>query len=738
MKKADIKQLMPKPADLKRLLNTESYDPHAVLGAHPVMFNGSEAVVVRTYHPDAVRAELIINKGDEPIQMEKAHKGGLFVVLTDKSIFDKIYRVRFTFASGDTWERIDPYKFMPTLGDLDLYLAAEGRHEYLYEKLGAQFMEMDGVKGVSFAVWAPNAKRVSLVGDFNYWDGRVYPMRIMGSSGIWEIFVPDVYEGAHYKFEIGTKSGHLKIKTSPYAFFMEQRPKTASIVYDINKYKWSDDDWMKNRQSDMRYKPMAIYEVHLGSWMRVPEDDNRWLTYREMAPKLIEHVKRFNFTHIELLPVAEHALDESWGYQVTGYYAPTSRFGPPEDLMYFVDQCHQNGIGIILDWVPAHFPKDDFSLRQFDGEALYEHADPKQGEHKDWGTLIFNFGRNEVRNFLVANALFWLDKYHIDGLRVDAVASMLYLDYSKEEGEWIPNRYGGRENIEAIDFVRHFNESVYSKYSAFTIAEESTDWGGVSHPTYTGGLGFGFKWNMGWMHDTLLYFSKDPVHRRYHHNDLTFSMLYEYHENFIMPLSHDEVVHGKRSLFNKMPGDTWQKFANLRTLYSYMYTHPGKKLLFMGSEFAPYDEWYSQKSLDWHLLDDPDRKGLMKFFEDLSRLYVENEALWGKDTHPDGFRWVDCNDSDNSVISYIRHGREKMLLCVFNLTPVVRTGYRIGVPAAKGYAEVLNSDSKIYGGVDVGNEGYIQTDELFCHGYPHSLLLVLPPLSCVILEPVYE
>ncbi|MFC1854968.1 1,4-alpha-glucan branching protein GlgB [Thermodesulfobacteriota bacterium] len=736
MKRNEMKRLMPKPEQINKLINVTAHDPHSILGAHPITIDGEEKTVVRAYHPDAIMAEIIID--DESREMANIHKGGLFAALYEKELSGRLYKVRFTFESGNTWERIDPYKFMPTLGELDLYLAGEGKHEKLYEKLGAQFTEIDGVKGVSFAVWAPNANRVSLVGDFNNWDGRIYPMRSMGDSGIWEIFVPDVQQGAHYKFEIGTKSGDLRIKTAPYAFYMEQRPKTASIVYDINNYKWDDSEWMKNRESDMRFKPMAIYEVHLGSWMRVPDEDQRWLTYRELAPKLIEHVKRFNFTHIELLPISEHALDESWGYQVTGYYAPTSRFGTPEDFMYFVDLCHQNGIGVILDWVPAHFPKDDFSLRHFDGEALYEHADPRQGEHKDWGTLIFNFGRNEVRNFLVANALFWLDKYHIDGLRVDAVASMLYLDYSKEEGEWLPNKYGGRENIEAIDFIRHFNEAVYSNYSAFTIAEESTDWDGVSHPTYLGGLGFGYKWDMGWMHDTLLYFSKEAVHRKYHHNDLTFSMLYAYHENFILPLSHDEVVHGKGSLLNKMPGDEWQKFANLRTLFAYMYTHPGKKLLFMGCEFATCNEWYSQTSLDWHLLDDPMRLSFEKFFEDLSKLYIDSEALWSKDTHHDGFRWVDCNDSDNGVVSYIRRGNHSQLLCIMNLTPVPRHDYRIGVPGAKGYAEKLNSDASIYGGSNVGNNGYVQAENMPFHGFDHSISVTLPPLSCVIFEPVDE
>ncbi len=734
MKKSKSTIIIPDMAKVRALIKGDLSDPHSLLGIHPVLDGKKAYAVIRAYHPDAAGAHLVID--DRPFkEMEKIHDGGVFAATMDMSLFNKTYKIRFNFANGDVSEHIDPYKFMPTLGEIDLHLAGEGTHEHLYDKLGAQLISIDGVDGVSFALWAPNAKRVSVVGDFNNWDGRLHPMRQMGSSGIWEIFIPGLEEGAHYKFEIKTKDDLLRIKTSPYAFYMELRPKTASIVYDVNRYKWNDDEWMDSRESDLRFKPMAIYEVHLGSWCRVPEEGNRWLTYKEAAPKLIEHAKRFNFTHLELLPVAEHAFDESWGYQVTGYYAPTSRFGTPDDFKYFVDLCHQNGIGVILDWVPAHFPKDDFSLRWFDGEALYEHADPRQGEHSDWGTLIFNFGRHEVRNFLLANALFWLDKYHIDGLRVDAVASMLYLDYSKEAGEWIPNQFGGRENLEAISFLRKFNELVYKKYSAFTIAEESTDWTGVSHPTYLGGLGFGFKWNMGWMHDILQYFTKDPVHRRFHHNDLTFSMLYTYHENFILPFSHDEVVHGKGSLYNKMPGDDWQKFANLRALYAYMYTHPGKKLLFMGSEFAQYNEWDSQKSLDWHLLGDPLRQKLLKYLEDLGAIYKDSKALWELDTMPEGFGWIDCNDTDNSVISFIRRGKHKFLICIFNFTPVPRCDYRIGVPEADGYIERLNSDSELYGGGNIGNGGYIAVEKVPFHYYNQSLSLTLPPLSCLILEP---
>jgi 1,4-alpha-glucan branching enzyme len=492
-------------------------------------------------------------------------------------------------------------------------------------------------------------------------------------------------------------------------------------------------------QKNLRQEPMAVYEVHLASWMRVGNEKNRWLTYRELAPKLVDHVKKFGFTHVELMPVAEHPFDGSWGYQVTGYYAPTSRFGNPDDFKYFVDTCHQHGIGVIVDWVPAHFPKDDFSLRLFDGTALYEHADPRQGEHAEWGTLVFNFGRREVRNFLLANALFWLDVYHIDGLRVDAVASMLYLDYGKKDGEWVPNQYGGNENLDAVEFLRGLNRAVYGELpGCFTIAEESTDWSGVTSPAHLGGLGFGFKWDMGWMHDTLLYFAKEPVHRKYHHNNLTFSMMYAYSENFVLPFSHDEVVHGKGSLLQKMPGDEWQKFANLRTLLGYMYTHPGKKLLFMGTELAPWNEWYHESGFNWHLESDPARQGFQRFMVDLGALYVKNPALWELDPCPEGFRWIDCNDALSSVMSYVRYGKENHLVCVFNLTPVPRNAYRIGVPGTNGYYEKINSDSAYYGGSNAGNQGYLAVQEMPVHGFAQSLSLNLPPLGCLILEPAID
>ena len=615
--------------DIERLVRVEHPDPHSILGAHKHTIEGKAGIVVRAFHPEAINAEVLINRR-KPFPMERCHAGGLFAAFIPRQRLPFPYRIRFTFSDGNNWESDAPYRFLPTLGDIDLYLAGEGTHHRLYERLGAHLHEIDAVAGVSFAVWAPNAKRISVIGDFNNWDGRLFPMRRMGDSGIWEIFVPGLKAGTLYKYEIKTANGDLRIKTDPYAFAMELRPGTASIVWDLETYQWHDDLWIANRGlHDFRQEPMAIYEVHLGSWMRVPEEGNRWLTYRELAPRLLEHVKKFGFTHVELLPVAEHPFDASWGYQVTGYYAPTSRFGTPDDFKHFVDMFHQHGIGIILDWVPAHFPKDDYSLRLFDGSALYEHRDPRQGEHAEWGTLVFNFGRHEVRNFLLANALFWLDKYHIDGLRVDAVASMLYLDYGKQDGEWIPNRYGGNESLEAIEFFRKLNEAVYGLFpGCFTAAEESTAWSGVTMPAHLGGLGFGFKWDMGWMHDTLLYFSKDTVHRKYHHNNMTFSMMYAYSENFILPFSHDEVVHGKGSLLRKMPGDEWQRFANLRLLLAYMYTHPGKKLLFMGTELAPWNEWDHERRLDWHVVSDSLRSSFQQFLLDLGKLYLEYPALW--------------------------------------------------------------------------------------------------------------
>jgi 1,4-alpha-glucan branching enzyme len=668
--------------------------------------------------------------------MLPCHPGGLFAALIRGGALPLPYRLCFGFSNGSTWEREDPYRFLPTLGELDLHLASEGRHWNLHERLGAHPRVMEEVSGVAFALWAPNARRVSLVGEFNMWDGRLSPMRCLGGSGIWEIFMPGIGPGELYKFEILTRDGHLRIKSDPLAFSTELRPGTASRVWDLGSYRWGDQAWMETRPrgGELRALPMNIYEVHLGSWRRKP--DGSWLTYRELAPMLVEHARRFNFTHLELLPVMEHPFDGSWGYQVTGYFAPTSRFGTPDDFKFLVDLCHRNGIGVILDWVPAHFPKDDHSLRWFDGTALYEHMDPRLGYHPDWDTLIFNYGRNEVRNFLLDNGLFWLEEYHADGLRVDAVASMLYLDYSRKEGEWLPNKYGGRENLEAIAFLRELNELIYSRVpGAFTVAEESTAWPGVSTPTYLGGLGFGFKWNMGWMHDTLEYFRKDPIHRSFHHNLLTFSMLYTYSENFILPLSHDEVVHGKGSLLSKMPGDEWQRFANLRLLLAYLFCHPGKKLLFMGTELAPWREWDHDKALEWFLEGYPTHSGVGRLLEDLGKLYREQKALWAWDTDPRGFSWIDCNDALQSVLSFQRRGPEGHLVCVFNFTPVPRHGYSLGVDLPGPYRELMNTDSAFYGGSDTGNGGRVQSTSQPVHGRPYSLSLTLPPLGGIILRP---
>ena len=599
---------------------------------------------------------------------------------------------------------------------------------------------MDGVSGVSFGVWAPNARRVSVVGDFNGWDGRVHPMRLHPGNGIWEIFIPGLGEGALYKFEIlPCGGGPPVLKADPYAFAFELPPRTASVVTDL-AYEWGDEVWMTERGKKQAVDaPIAIYEVHLGSWMRPVEQGDRFLTYRELADRLAVYVKAMGYTHVELLPITEHPFYGSWGYQTLGYFAPTCRYGSPQEFMCFVDTLHQHGIGVILDWVPAHFPQDPYGLVYFDGTHLYEHEDPRLREHPDWGTRIFNYGRNEVANFLLASAFFWLDKYHIDGLRVDAVASMLYLDYGRQGGDWRPNQYGGRENLDAIAFLKRFNEAVYREYpGAITIAEESTAWPMVSRPTYVGGLGFGYKWNMGWMHDTLTYMSKDPVHRKFHHNNLTFGLVYAWHENFILPLSHDEVVYGKGSLHRKMPGDDWQKFANLRLYYAFMYGHPGKKLLFMGGEFGQTNEWYHEVSLDWHLLEmGPYHRGLQRLVQDLNTLYRNEPALHEVDFEPVGFQWIDCNDWEGSVVAFLRRARdpEKFLVFVCNFTPLVRHGYRIGVPRDGFYRERLNSDAAIYGGSNVGNAGGVWAAPLPEHGFPFSFTLTLPPLAALVLQP---
>jgi 1,4-alpha-glucan branching enzyme len=623
------------------------------------------------------------------------------------------------------------------LSDMDLHLFNEGTHARLYERLGAHLGEVDGNAGTFFAVWAPSAKKVHVMGDFNGWSKTKHPLKPRASSGIWEGFVPGVGSGDIYKYWVANPSGHKAEKADPCGFRCEEPPRTASIVWNLD-YKWGDAEWMKSRAARQgQSAPMSIYEVHLGSWRRVPEEGNRSLTYREAAPLLAEHAKKYGFTHIELLPIMEHPFYGSWGYQTTGYYAATARYGTPQDLMFMIDYLHQNGVGVILDWVPSHFPTDGHGLQFFDGTHLYEHSDPRQGFHPDWKSSIFNYSRNEVRAFLISNALFWLDKYHADGLRVDAVASMLYLDYSRKEGEWIPNRYGGRENLEAIDFLKKFNETVYAHYpDVQTIAEESTAWGGVSRPTYAGGLGFGYKWDMGWMHDSLVYFRKEPVHRRYHQNDITFRAIYQYTENFVMPLSHDEVVHGKGSLINQMPGDDWQKFANLRLLYAWQWACPGKKLVFMGDEIAQRDEWSHERSVDWHLLQWEPHKGISRWIERLNRIYRSEPALHERDCDSSGFEWIDAADADNSVISFLRKGAsdKEQVLCVFNFTPVPRPGYRVGVTAGGWWADLANSDAAEFAGSGAGVAGGAKAERRPWHGREFSVVLDLPPLGAVFLK----
>lgn len=621
--------------------------------------------------------------------------------------------------------------------DFDIYLFKEGNHFNAYEKLGSHIIEVDGQKGTYFAVWAPNAEKVYVIGDFNGWK-PIHSLAVRwDGSGIWEGFIPGVDKGTKYKYYIISKYGYYLEKGDPYAFFWEIPPATASIVWDL-EYKWNDEEWMKNRaKKNALNSPISIYEVHLGSWRRVPEEGNRFLTYRELAEWLPNYVKDMEFTHVEFLPVMEHPFYGSWGYQTIGYFAPTSRYGTPQDFMYLIDKLHQNEIGVILDWVPSHFPDDGHGLSFFDGTYLYEHQDPKKGYHPHWHSYIFNYGRNELRNFLISSAIFWFEKYHIDGLRVDAVASMLYLDYGRGHGEWIPNKYGGKENLEAIEFLRSLNEAVYEKFPDIqTIAEESTSWPMVSRPSYLGGLGFGMKWNMGWMHDTLFYFSKDPIYRKYHHNQLTFSIWYAFTENFVLPLSHDEVVYGKGSLINKMPGDYWQKFANLRLLFGYMYAHPGKKLIFMGGEFGQWDEWYHEKSLDWHLLEYPQHQGIQKWIKDLNNLYKTEPSLHELDFEPTGFEWIDFSDADYSIISFLRKAKDSkdVILVVCNFTPVARFNYRIGIQFKGRFREILNSDSWIYGGSNCGNGGEVETEQIPFHGKPYSLSLTLPPLGILFLK----
>ena len=715
--------------DFYPLIETRHGDPFKVLGIREFQ----QGYFGRAWRPDATEVT-IVDTADftRRFPLKKVHPDGFFeaVLRGVDQPFD--YVLEMKDHAGETWCEKDVYSFGPVLGEVDIYLFNEGTHYEIYKKLGAHILELGGVRGTHFAVWAPNAQRVSVVGDFNHWDGRIHLMRKMVPAGIWEIFLPDIPEGSHYKFEIRGAQGDVFLKTDPFAFFAQHGKQTGCMVYDIDRYKWDDADWMAKRaKRDPYNSPMSIYEVHLGSWQRVAEEGNRFLSYIEFGDRLIPYVKEMGFTHIELMPVMEHPFDGSWGYQVVNYYAPTSRFGNPDEFRNFVDRCHQAGIGVILDWVPGHFPKDAHGLARFDGTCLYEHEDPRLGEHKEWGTLIFNYGRNEVKNFLIGNALFWLDEYHLDGLRVDAVASMLYLDYSRNPGEWVPNRFGGRENLDAIDFLKRCNEVCYERFPGVTtIAEESTSWPGVSRPTYTGGLGFGFKWNMGWMNDSLRYISKEPVHRRFHQGEITFSMLYAFHEHFILVLSHDEVVHGKGSLLNKMPGDMWQKFANVRMFLAWMWAHPGKKLIFQGIEFGQWAEWNHDQSLDWHLNQSGLHDGLRRLIQHLNALYLSEPALSELDDSYDGFEWIDFNDSDNSVWSFMRKSRSgETLVFIVNATPVVRGGYRVGVNASGWYQEVLNTDAQTYGGSNVGNWGGCPAEPSTWQGKPFSILVDLPPLS---------
>ena len=708
-------------------------DPFSILGPHAE----DGVAVVRALYPAAERVELRLVSSGAIRAMEQRDPAGLYEARVDEPRPD--YRLRITYPGNQVVELDDPYRYGQVLTEFDLHLLGEGTHHRMFEKLGSHCIDFGGTRGAHFAVWAPNADRVSVIGDFNGWDGRVSPMRLLAPGGIWEIFIPDLREGEKYKYEIRARDGSILKKTDPFGLAFEVPPQSAAIVRDISRYQWGDREWMQSRETLGAWmdRPMAVYEAHLGSWARVPEDGERFLSYRELADRLVPYVKGLGFTHIELLPVMEHPYSGSWGYQVLGFFAPTSRFGPPEDFKFFVDAAHRAGIGIILDWVPGHFPKDAHGLARFDGTALFEHEDPRQGEHQDWGTLIFNYGRNEVRNFLLSNALFWLEEYHVDGLRVDAVASMLYLDYSRQPGQWVPNRYGGRENLEAISFLQELNSLTHGAHpGTLTAAEESTAFPGVSRPVHLGGLGFTYKWNMGWMHDMLQYVHEDPVHRRWHHNLVTFSALYMHTENFILPFSHDEVVHGKGSLIDKMPGDEWQKRATLRTLYGYMYGHPGKKLLFMGGELGQWREWNHDRSLDWHLLDFPSHAGLRSYLQALNWHYHAEPALHQVDFDPSGFRWIDCNDNENSVVSIVRYAKSRsdFVVMVFNFTPVPRMEYRIGVPEPGWYAELLNSDADVFGGGNVGNSGGVTTEPIAAHGFDQSLRLVVPPLGCLLLK----
>jgi 1,4-alpha-glucan branching enzyme len=722
--------------ELEALVRREHHNPHGILGAH----RAEGGVAIRALRPGARAITAHLDDGTA-VELEQIHAGGVFEGLASGFELPLRYQLEVDYGDAGTFTIDDPYAFGPTIGELDLYLIGEGRHERIYERLGAHPMDHEGVAGTAFAVWAPSARAVSVVGDFNSWDGRLHAMRSMGASGVWELFLPAVEPGTRYKYEILGADGELALKADPYAQEAEHPPQTASIVFR-SAHEWSDEEWLTRRaQGQPLAQPFSIYEVHLGSWRLNTLEDNRPLTYLELADELSAYASDLGFTHVELLPVMAHPFTGSWGYQVTGYYAPTPRYGSPDGLRTFVQRMHRAGIGVILDWVPAHFPRDQFALARFDGTALYEHDDPRRGAHPDWGTLVFNYGRHEVRNFLTSNALFWLRDYHVDGIRVDAVASMLYLDYSRRRGEWVPNEYGGREDLDAVAFLKQLNEVIYGREPGIvSVAEESTAWPGVSRPTYLGGLGFGFKWNMGWMHDTLAYFHQDPIYRRYHHHELTFSLMYAFSENFILPLSHDEVVHGKGSLYSKMPGDRWQKLANLRVLYAYMWAHPGKQLLFMGGEFAQEAEWSHDRSLDWHLLERPDHAGIQSLVRDLNRLYRAEPALWEVDSEPGGFWWIEPNDADSNVIAFARQSRdgERVVVFVANLSPVPRTPYRLGLPRSCRWREAINTDSTFYGGGDVGNLGGVQPDPIPWHGQPVSAEITLPPLAAVWLVPETE
>jgi 1,4-alpha-glucan branching enzyme len=716
-------------------------NPFEVLGPHVVSAGAERALAVRAYLPQSQQVWLVDDDGNTQSPMRRIHPAGIYEAvfpLYDSSA-KRSYRLRMATQQGQIITMHDPYAFEPLLTDYDFYLFAEGKHLDAYRKLGGQLRQVDGVAGVNFSVWAPNAQSVSVVGDFNEWDGRRHPMRKHIPAGIWEIFIPGIAAGTKYKFRIKSCWGDVADRSDPFGFTAELPPCTASIVADLDSYAWGDEQWLSRRRTNtLLDQPISIYEVHLGSWKHDPHRLHGWMNYRDLAHQLVEYCERMGYTHIELLPISEHPFTGSWGYQTVGYYSVTSRYGSPADFMYFVDHCHRHGIGVIIDWVPAHFPRDGHGLRRFDGTALYEHEDPRQGEHPDWGTMIFNYGRNEVRNYLLSNALFWADRYHIDGLRVDAVASMLYLDYSRQEGQWIPNRYGGRENLEAIDFLREFNEQIHAAYPGIlTVAEESTAWGGVSRPTTSGGLGFSMKWNMGWMNDTLRYLRNDPVHRRYHQNELTFSLIYAFSENFALPLSHDEVVHGKRSLLDQMPGDLWQRFANLRLLFSYMWTHPGKKVLFMGGDIAQWAEWSHERPLSWDLLQWETHQGIQKLVADLNQLYRTQPALYELDFNGYGFEWIDCHNSNDSVLIYLRKARnpEDCLVVCCNFTPVVRVNYLVGVPRRGFYQEVFNSDSAYYGGSNLGNYPGKHASSEGHHMRPFSIQVTMPPLGVIVLRP---